>query len=190
MLNIVLFGPPGAGKGTQTKNIIQKYNLVSLATGELLRTEIANKTPMGIKAQEVMDKGELVPDEVVIEMIRLKIIEHKDEASGFVFDGFPRTTKQAEALDELLAASDHAINKMIALEVDKDLLITRLIGRGADSGRPDDQDYKIIVHRIDIYNTSTAPVKEFYQKQNKFYSVNGVGEMEEVFGKICHAIES
>jgi adenylate kinase len=189
MLNIVLFGPPGAGKGTQTKKIINKYNLVSLATGDLLRTQIAKQTPLGIEAKILMDKGELVPDEMVIGMIKHQIEEHKNEASGFVFDGFPRTTKQAESLDAFLAACGYSINKMVALEVGKELLVSRLIGRGLDSGRPDDQDMKIIEHRIEVYNTSTAPVKEFYLKQNKFYSVHGVGEVEEVFNRICEAIE-
>ncbi len=190
MLNIVLFGPPGAGKGTQAKNIIEKYNLVSLATGDLLRSEMLEKTPLGIEIQASMDRGEYASDSVVIKMIKDKITENKKSASGFVFDGFPRTTKQAESLDDLLVQTGYSIDKMIALDVEKDILVSRIEVRGLESGRPEDQNREIIERRLKIYNNTTASVKEFYQKQNKFYSVNGIGEINEVFDRICKLIES
>jgi adenylate kinase len=188
MLNIVLFGPPGAGKGTQAVNLIEKYKLIHLSTGDILRGELAAKSPLGIEAKKYMDKGELVSDEVVIGMIGLKLDQHAD-ARGFIFDGFPRTKAQAGALDKLLADKKTAISMMVALEVEKQELIDRLMGRGKVSGRADDQDISVIENRIAVYNRETSPVIDYYNKQGKFQSVNGMGSIENIFGRLCKAID-
>ncbi len=188
MLNLVLFGPPGAGKGTQSEKIIEKYNLVHLSTGDLLRSQIQAGTELGLKAKTLMDQGILVPDEVVIGMIDSKLSENK-EAAGFIFDGFPRTVKQAEALDQLLTSYDESITIMAALMVPDEELKKRLLMRGLTSGRPDDQDEEKIKTRIHEYNSKTTPVADYYRKQNKFVSVEGVGEIEEIFVNICEAME-
>jgi len=189
MLNIVLFGPPGAGKGTQSEKIIEKYGLAHFSTGDILRGEIKNKTALGIEAKQYMDKGELVPDSVVIGMIANKIDENKG-AKGLIFDGFPRTTAQAEALDSMMAEKNLAISGMVALEVEKEELIARLLNRGKDSGRADDQDESIIENRIKVYNAETMPVADFYSAQGKFKSIDGMGTIDEIFNRICTAIES
>ncbi|MEO6884048.1 MAG: adenylate kinase [Bacteroidia bacterium] len=188
MLNIVLFGPPGAGKGTQSEKLIEKFQLVHLSTGDILRAERKAGTPLGQKAQAFIEKGELVPDEVVIGMIGLQLAKNKN-ANGFIFDGFPRTTAQAEALDKLLAENKSSITLMLALEVNELELKKRLLLRGKDSGRADDQNPEIIQNRIDVYNRETAPVKDFYSKQNKFFVVDGIGTIDEIFGKLSVAIE-
>jgi adenylate kinase len=188
MLNIVLFGPPGAGKGTQAVNLIEKYKLIHLSTGDILRGELAAKSPLGIEAKKYMDKGELVPDEVVIGMIGLKLDQYAD-ARGFIFDGFPRTKAQAGALDNLLAVKKTAISMMVALDVEKQELIDRLMGRGKVSGRCDDQDIVIIENRIAVYNRDTSPVIDYYSKQRKFQSVNGMGSIEDIFARLCEAID-
>jgi adenylate kinase len=189
MLNLVLFGPPGAGKGTQSKKLIEKYGLIQLSTGDLLRNEIAQGTELGLEAKKLMDHGTLVPDEVVIGMISHKLDANKD-AVGFIFDGFPRTVAQAEALDELLKSKDESIAGMIALEVNDEELEHRLLLRGKESGRPDDANPDVIRRRIKEYNDKTAPVADFYKRQNKFYSVNGVGTVDEIFITICQIIDS
>ncbi len=188
MLNIVLFGPPGAGKGTQSENLIKKYQLVHLSTGDILRSEIAAGTQLGIEAKMLMDAGVLVPDEVVIAMISSKL-DHNKDAKGFIFDGFPRTTAQAEALDKLLYQKHTSITMMLALEVNDEELIKRLLSRGKESGRPDDQNERIIRNRIDEYNNKTAPLKEYYSSQNKFRIVNGIGSVDDIFNSLCSAIE-
>lgn len=188
MLNIVLFGPPGAGKGTQACKLLDKYQLIHLSTGDILRGEIADKTPLGLEAKKKMDKGELVPDEVVIGMIEGKIDSNKD-ANGFIFDGFPRTTAQAEALDQMLAKKNTPITSMLALEVNDDELIKRLLLRGKDSGRADDQDQSIIENRISVYNTNTAPVISFYEEQGKYKAINGIGTIDEIFNRLCLEID-
>lgn len=188
MLNLVLFGPPGAGKGTQSEKIISKYGLVHLSTGDILRAERKAGTPLGQEAQKYIDKGELVPDEVVIGMIEVKLDHHKD-AKGFIFDGFPRTTAQAEALDRVLEKRATSITMMLALEVPEEELKKRLLLRGKDSGRADDQDPAVIQKRINVYNTETAPVKEFYTKQDKFHPVHGIGDIEEIFAKLCNEVD-
>lgn len=189
MLNIVLFGPPGAGKGTQSEKLIEKYQLIHLSTGDLLRSEIAQQTELGMQAKLLMDKGELVPDAVVIGMIRSKL-EHNQQAKGFIFDGFPRTAAQAEALDNLLSEKSTSISCMLALEVDNEELTKRLLLRGKDSGRADDQNEEIIRNRIKEYNNKTAPLKDFYSAQNKFYAVNGIGSIDEIFNALVHKITS
>lgn len=189
MLNLVLFGPPGAGKGTQSKKLIDKYDLIHLSTGDLLRGEIAQGTALGLEAKKLMDDGKLVPDAVVIGMISNKLDANKD-AKGFIFDGFPRTVAQAEALDQLLVSKQSAISGMIALEVGDDELERRLLERGKESGRPDDANPEVIRKRIQEYNDKTAPVAGFYKGQNKFTSINGVGSVDEIFAAIVKVIET
>lgn len=189
MLNIVLFGPPGAGKGTQSEKMITKYNLVHLSTGDILRSEIASGTALGMEAKKLMDQGILVPDEVVIGMISNKLDANKN-AKGFIFDGFPRTVAQAAALDTLLESKGSSIAMMIALEVENEELKKRLLLRGKDSGRPDDANPEIIQKRIEEYNSKTAPVAGFYKEQGKFKSIYGIGSIEEIFNKITGTIDA
>ena len=189
MLNIVLFGPPGAGKGTQSKKLIDTYNLIHLSTGDLFRKNISEGTPLGIKAQSFMDAGNLVPDEVVIGMVEDKI-KTTSEAKGFIFDGFPRTVAQAEALDKILEENGTPIQLMLALEVDEDELLTRLINRGKDSNRPDDQDPAKIKNRFEVYHRETAPVAEFYKAQGKHVLIKGVGGIDNIFQKLKNAIDA
>lgn len=189
MLNLVLFGPPGAGKGTQSQKLIEKYGLIHLSTGDLLRSEIAQGTELGLEAKKLMDQGILVPDEVVIGMISHKLDANKD-AKGIIFDGFPRTVAQAEALDNLLESKKAPISGMIALEVPDDELERRLLERGKESGRPDDANPEVIRKRIKEYNDKTAPVAGFYKSQHKFKSIDGTGSVDEVFAAICAVIAS
>ncbi len=188
MLNIVLFGPPGAGKGTQAEKIIDRYQLVHLSTGDILRAELAAHTALGQEAKKYMDKGALVPDKVVIGMIGSKIDKSHD-SNGFIFDGFPRTTAQAEALDILLQKKGTPISIMLSLEVEKNELIKRLLGRGQVSGRSDDQDESVIENRIKVYHNETAPVKGFYEKQGKYRAIDGMGTIDEIFKRLCRAID-
>lgn len=189
MLNLVLFGPPGAGKGTQSQKLIEKHGLIHLSTGDLLRGEISQGTELGLEAKKLMDQGMLVPDEVVIGMISNKLDANKD-AEGFIFDGFPRTVAQAEALDNLLKSKESAISGMIALEVNDDELERRLLERGKESGRPDDANPEVIRKRIKEYNDKTAPVAGFYQNQEKFTSINGIGSIDQIYGAIDAVIEA
>jgi adenylate kinase len=186
-LNIVLFGPPGAGKGTQSEFLIKKYGLVHLSTGDLLRAEIKDETPLGIEAKEVMERGELVGDHIVIGMIRNKI-EANNSAPGFIFDGFPRTKAQAEALDEMLNSKSEPITAMLALEVPESELVKRLLKRGETSGRPDDRDETVISNRIGEYEKKTAPLKDYYGAQGKYKGVEGVGSIEEITARLVRAI--
>lgn len=189
MLNIVLFGPPGAGKGTQSKKIIEKYRLVHLSTGDILRSEIAAGTKLGLEAKKLMDQGVLVPDEVVIGMINNKLDANRD-AGGFIFDGFPRTVAQAEALDRLLGSRNTAISGMVALEVDEEELRTRLAKRALEQDRPDDAKPEVITKRIEEYRNKTAPVAQYYQQQDKYSAVNGIGSIDEIFQRICSVVDS
>ncbi len=188
MLNLVLFGPPGAGKGTQAEFLISSLNLIHLSTGDLLRSEIADGTALGLKAKSFMEKGELVPDEVVIGMIKSKLESNK-EAKGYIFDGFPRTVDQARALDTLLNNNGTPISGMLCLEVEKTELITRLLNRGKISGRADDQNQKVIENRISVYNDKTLPIIEYYKPQNKYFGINGMGTIEEIAGRIQEVVE-
>lgn len=188
MLNIVIFGPPGAGKGAQSQNIINKYHLIHLSTGDILRSQIALGTPLGIKAKKLMDKGELVPDEVVIGMINFKI-ENSPNPKGFIFDGFPRTVAQAEALDKLLTDKKTTVSGVVSLEVQYNELVKRILNRGKDSGRSDDQNVKIIENRILVYNEKTSPLIDYYRKQQKYHSIDGMGSIEEIFKRITSTID-
>lgn len=180
MLNLVLFGPPGAGKGTQSQKLIDAYGLTHLSTGDLLRSEIARGTTLGLEAKQIMDRGDLVSDEIVIGMIESKI-DSNPHAKGFIFDGFPRTQAQAIALDDLLQKKGTAISAMLALEVDNEELVKRLLLRGKDSGRPDDQNEDIIRNRVNEYNNKTLPLKKYYSEQAKFHSINGIGTVDGIF---------
>ncbi len=189
MLNIVLFGPPGAGKGTQSVKLTEKYQLVHLSTGDIFRANIKGGTELGNLAKSYMDKGQLVPDEVTIRMLESEVNKHAD-AKGFIFDGFPRTHTQAEALDKFLESKNTSIAIMLALEVEEDELRKRLLLRGKDSGRPDDVDPAVIQKRIDVYNNETAPVQQYYSAINKYRGVNGIGTIEDIFNDLCIAIDS
>ncbi|WP_298484245.1 adenylate kinase [uncultured Maribacter sp.] len=189
MINLVLFGKPGAGKGTQAEFLKEKYNLKHISTGDVFRFNIKNGTELGTLAKSYIDKGELVPDEVTINMLQAEV-EKNPEVAGFIFDGFPRTTAQAEALDAFLESKDMAINATVALEANDEVLIQRLLERGKVSGRSDDQDENKIRNRFEEYNLKTAPLKEFYEEQNKFYSVNGIGSITEITERLAGVIDS
>lgn len=187
MLNLVLFGPPGAGKGTQSERLINKYGLVHLSTGDILRSEISRGTSLGIKAKEIMDRGELVGDDIVIGMIESKLDDNHN-AKGFIFDGFPRTTAQAVALDDLLQKKGTGISGMLALEVNNEELVKRLLLRGKDSGRADDQNEEVIRRRIQEYNNKTLPLKNYYSEQGKFHAIAGIGSIDEIFQSLVERI--
>ena len=188
MLNIVLFGPPGAGKGTQSEKLIDKYNLAHISTGDLFRKNLKEGTEMGKLAQKYMDEGNLVPDEVVIGMVDERIKE-QDESNGYLFDGFPRTVEQARALDVLMNKNETPISAMISLDVPEEELITRLLNRGKTSGRPDDQNLDKIKTRIQVYQQETLPVASYYKEQEKYNTVVGVGAIDEIFENICIAVD-
>ena len=188
MFNLILFGPPGSGKGTQSERLISKYGLKHLSTGDLLRSEISGQTPLGLAAKSFMDKGQLVPDEVVIEMIS-SALDNNPRAHGFLFDGFPRTTAQAEALDKLLNQKGTSIVVVLALQVSQNELIKRLLNRGLTSGRPDDVNEEIIRNRIAEYEKKTAAVADHYRKYDKVVYVEGEGEVDEIFISLCSEID-
>lgn len=188
MLNIVLFGPPGAGKGTQSERIIEKYGLVHLSTGDIFRANIKGETELGLLAKSYMDQGQLVPDEVTINMLKSEVRKHSAPA-GFIFDGFPRTNAQASALDAFLQEEGTEISVMLALDVEENELKERLRKRAEISGRADDADPAVIQNRINVYRSETEPVKAFYQAQNKFVSINGIGEIDEITERLFKAID-
>ncbi|WP_339626398.1 adenylate kinase [uncultured Winogradskyella sp.] len=188
MTNLVLFGPPGAGKGTQANFLKEKYDLVHISTGDVFRYNIKNETALGMLAKSFMDKGELVPDQVTIDMLN-KEVEKNTGANGFIFDGFPRTNAQAKALDELMDSKDSQINAMVALEVDDEVLVQRLLERGKTSGRADDADESIIRNRIKEYYTKTAILKDYYAAQNKYFGVNGVGSIDDITIRLSTVID-
>ena len=189
MINLVLFGKPGAGKGTQAAFLKATFNLVHISTGDLFRYNIKNKTALGQQAQSFMDKGDLVPDRVTIEMLEAEV-DRNPEAKGFIFDGFPRTKAQAQALDVFIEAKNMKINATIALEANDDILVKRLLERGETSGRSDDQDESKIRNRFDEYKLKTAPLKDYYEGQHKFYSVNGIGSIDEITERLTNLIVS
>ena len=188
MLNIILFGPPGAGKGTQSAKLIEKYNLTHLSTGDILRSEVAAQTELGKEAKTLMDKGILVSDNIVIGMIDAKISKNMD-GKGFIFDGFPRTLPQASALDDLLKKHGTSISMTIALEVNETELFHRISLRGKSSGRVDDQDEATFHKRMNVYNNETSPLKNYYKSQGKLKSVKGIGEVDDIFRDICAEID-
>ncbi|MRI02363.1 adenylate kinase [Kriegella sp. EG-1] len=188
MINLVLFGKPGAGKGTQAEFLKEKYNLKHISTGDLFRYNMKNDTELGKLAKSYIDRGDLVPDEVTIKMLE-DAVDSNPDASGFIFDGFPRTTGQAEALDKFLTTKDMKIDATIALEANDEILIQRLLERGKVSGRSDDQDESKIRNRFDEYNQKTAPLKDFYEAQGKFHSVNGIGAIDEITMRLGKVIE-
>jgi adenylate kinase len=187
MIQLVLFGKPGAGKGTQAEFLKETYGLRHLSTGDLFRHHMKNGTPLGLLAQSYMDQGALVPDQVTIDMLE-EAVEQSPEAQGFIFDGFPRTAAQAQALDAFLAGKNLSVSATIALEANDEELLVRLLERGKVSGRADDQDAEKIQIRFDEYNQKTAPLREYYQAQNKFYSVDGIGAIEDVKQRIAEVI--
>ncbi len=189
MINIVLFGPPGAGKGTQSDKIIDKYNLTHISTGDLFRKHLSEGTELGKIAKKYMDEGNLVPDDVVIKMVEIIISECID-CPGVIFDGFPRTVNQAIALDQMLEKFEETISGMILLEVEEEELINRILLRGKTSGRTDDQDLEKINNRIEVYKEETLPVANYYKSQSKLNTVNGVGSIDNIFSDICHVIDN
>jgi adenylate kinase len=188
MFNLILFGPPGSGKGTQSERLVEKYKLVHLSTGNLLRSEITEKTPLGMEAKHFIDKGQLVPDEVVIGMVDSFFDKHA-EAIGFLFDGFPRTKAQAEALDKLLSLKKTEISSVLLLEVNEEELIKRLLNRGKTSGRSDDTDEAVIRKRFDVYKKETSPVAEHYKKAGKFKILEGEGSVDDIFDRLSATID-
>ncbi len=188
MFNLILFGPPGCGKGTQSDKLVAKYGLVHLSTGNLLRQEIKDKTPLGLEAKSFIDKGQLVPDEVVIGMVDSYFDQHKD-AKGFLFDGFPRTVAQAKALDKLLELKKTEIGKVLILKVDEEELIKRLVLRGKTSGRSDDADENVQRNRQAVYKKETLPVADYYSKLKKVGAVDGMGDIQEIFERLSAHID-
>jgi adenylate kinase len=189
MISIVLFGKPGAGKGTQAEFLKTKYNLTHLSTGDIFRYNIKNETDLGKLAKTFMDVGDLVPDEVTTKML-IDAVESTKNTAGFLFDGYPRTLAQATALDDYFESKNNKITATIALDADDEILIKRLLERGKTSGRPDDQDEEKIRNRYDEYNTKTAPLMEYYKKQNKYYAVDGIGTITEITERLSKTIES
>ena len=189
MLNLILFGPPGSGKGTQAERLISKYNLCHISTGDMFRYELSHNTELGQLARSYMDKGQLVPDSVTIAMLR-KRVEDNSHVKGFIFDGFPRTTPQAEALDELLAEAGESISGLIELSVDEDEIVKRVLLRGKSSGRSDDNDESIIRKRITVYRSETTPVADYYSQFSKSHKIQGVGSIDDIFNNLCYTIDS
>ena len=188
MLNIILFGAPGCGKGTQAKRLAEHYDLYHISTGEVIRSEIARGTELGKSMEGYISRGELAPDSIVVEMVRDYMRTHADK--GCIFDGFPRTTAQAEAFDAMLAEDGLSVTVMIYMDVPEEELVKRILLRGKDSGRADDASEDVIRNRIAVYREQTEVVAEHYAKQDKYVSVNGVGTLEEVFDRICAAIDA
>lgn len=189
MINLILFGPPGSGKGTQAKKLVETFELLHISTGDLFRYEIGNSTPLGLEAKSYMDKGELVPDSVTVGMLRRKV-EANPDVAGYIFDGFPRTTAQAVALDELLLERQLQVDQLVMLEVPDDEIVKRLLERGKTSGRPDDQNESVIRKRIEVYRQETTPVYDHYHTKERATKIDGVGEIETIFGRLKERIEA
>ena len=188
MYNLILFGPPGSGKGTQSGKLVEKYGLVHLSTGDLLRAEIAKKSPLGVEAKKLIDKGQLVPDEMVVGIID-NCLEENKEAKGFLFDGFPRTVNQAKSLEKLLALRKTGIDSVLFLNVDHDELVKRILNRGKTSGRADDSDEEIVRKRFAIYHRDTEPVANYFNEKNMLRIITGSGSVDETFQALCKEIE-
>ena len=188
MINLILFGPPGSGKGTQAKKLVEKFGLLHISTGDLFRYEIGNQTPLGIEAKSYMDKGELVPDEVTVGMLKNKVNSNPD-VKGYIFDGFPRTIPQSEALDKFLEEKGQEVSQLIMLNVPDSELIKRLLDRGKTSGRTDDTNETIIKNRIEIYKKETSPVFHYYDQKGKAIKVKGLGTIEEIFGLLVETVQ-
>jgi adenylate kinase len=188
MINLILFGPPGSGKGTQASLLVDKYEILHISTGDLFRYEMGNNTPLGQEAKSYMDKGELVPDSVTIGMLRNKVEMHP-EAKGFIFDGFPRNVVQAEALDKLLQEKGETVTALMALDVDDEEIVKRILLRGATSGRADDNEESVIRKRIDVYKQETAPVFDYYAQSGKSVKIDGIGTIEEIFERLTAEID-
>ncbi|NUQ23752.1 MAG: adenylate kinase [Saprospiraceae bacterium] len=189
MINLILFGPPGSGKGTQAAQLVDRYRVLHISTGDLFRYEMGNNTPLGQKAKSFIEKGELVPDEITIGMLQNKVDAHP-EAQGYIFDGFPRTIPQAEALDAFLAGRGQAISRLIMLDVPDEEIIQRILGRGATSGRADDLNTEIIQNRIDVYKEQTSPVFDYYAHHGKSVKVDGVGSIDAIFDRLCGVVDA
>ena len=188
MTNLILFGPPGSGKGTQATKLVNKYDLLHISTGDLFRYNLKNNTPLGQEAKRYMDKGALVPDSVTIKMLKAKVDENP-KVGGYIFDGFPRTIPQAEALNILLGDNNEAISALISLDVDDQEIVTRLLERGKTSGRADDTDESIIRNRLSVYKNETSPVYDYYAETGHSMKIKGVGTIEEIFGRLCAEID-
>ena len=189
MLNIILFGPPGAGKGTQSQKLIDKYNLIHVSTGEILRKNIENKTPLGIEASKYIDHGNYVSDDIAIQIIKDELAKNMP-CNGFIFDGFPRTVPQADLFKKILKDYHSEVSVLISLEVDEETLIKRLLIRSEKSKRPDDTCEEIIRKRLTIYEKNTLVIKEYYKKLNKYQSINGLGDIDKIFCDICNVIDN
>ncbi|PHN08053.1 adenylate kinase [Flavilitoribacter nigricans] len=188
MINLILFGPPGSGKGTQAAKLVDKYQLLHISTGDLFRYEMGNNTPLGLEAKSYIAKGELVPDEVTVGMLRNKV-EANPDVEGYIFDGFPRTIPQCDALDELLLEKGATISKLIMLDVPDEEIVTRIKKRGETSGRPDDLDEAIIRNRIEVYKNETTPVFDYYAEKDKSVKINGVGGIDDIFTRLSEEID-
>jgi adenylate kinase len=188
MYNLILFGPPGSGKGTQAVRIADKYNLVHISTGEIFRREIRNKSTLGLKVQSIIEKGELVPDDLLVDILR-SALQQAGNPGGFVFDGFPRTIRQAEDLDKLLNETGETVTLVLSLEVDEEEVVTRLLKRAQLEGRKDDTE-EVIRNRMKVYHSQTFPLMEYYNKQKKFKSLTGVGSIDDIFRDISKVIDS
>ena len=187
MFNLILFGPPGSGKGTQSVRIAEKYHLVHISTGDIFRREIKNQTVLGLKVQGIIEKGELVPDELLVDILR-SALQQAGSPAGFVFDGFPRTIRQAGDLDKLLSETGEKVTQVLALDVDEEEIVTRLLKRAQAEGRKDDTE-EVIRNRMKVYHAQTHPLMDYYRRQGKFQSIHGVGSIDDIFNTICQAIE-
>lgn len=187
MLNLIIFGPPGSGKGTQSEKVAEKYNLAHISTGDIFRSEIKNQTTLGLKVQSIIEKGDLVPDELLIEILENALDKHIGKA-GYIFDGFPRTLQQAQDLDTLMKKRNEQITLVIALIVDQEEVVKRLLKRAKLEGRKDDTE-EVILNRLNVYQKQTAPLIAYYQKQNKFEQVKGIGSIDDIFDSITNTIE-
>ncbi len=188
MVNLILFGPPGSGKGTQAAKLVEKYGLLHISTGDLFRYEMGNDTPLGKKAKSYIEKGALVPDEVTVGMLRNKVEANLD-VPGYIFDGFPRTIAQSEALDDLMKEKETSISALLMLQVPDKEIIKRILQRGKTSGRADDLNEEVIQNRIDVYKSETAPVFDYYHKKGKAEEIDGVGSIEEIFDRLCNKVD-